>query len=53
MRVVGAAAIALAASLVIENAVVLAGAPSYHHRGADRHLRPDAATAPRPRSLLG
>jgi hypothetical protein len=29
MRVVGAAAIALAASLVIENAVVLAGAPSY------------------------
>jgi hypothetical protein len=29
MRVVGAAAIALAASLVIENTVVLAGAPSY------------------------
>ena len=29
MRVVGAAAIALAASLVIENVVVLAGAPSY------------------------
>jgi hypothetical protein len=29
MRVVGAAAIALAASLVVENAVVLAGAPSY------------------------
>jgi hypothetical protein len=29
MRVVGAAAIALAASLVIENVVVLAGAPGY------------------------
>jgi len=29
MRVVGAAAIALTASVVIENAVVLAGAPSF------------------------
>jgi hypothetical protein len=29
MRFVGAAAIALAASLVIENVVVLAGSPTY------------------------